>query len=63
VQEYLDSARKGGELGRSAGVPFRFLFYLRKDDAASPAEASQQDPPGLQCFAPAGSNAANPSCH
>ncbi len=33
VQEYLDAARKGGELGRTAGVPFKFLFYLHRDQA------------------------------
>ncbi|CAL8469784.1 g9326 [Coccomyxa elongata] len=31
LQEYLDSARKGGEVGRTAGVPFKFLFYLHKE--------------------------------
>jgi hypothetical protein len=32
-QEYLDAARKGGELGRTASVPFKFLFYMHKDHA------------------------------
>ena len=35
AQEYLDSARRGGEVGRTAGVPFKFLFYLHKEQADS----------------------------
>ena len=30
-QAYLDSAKKGGEVGRTAGVPYNFLFYLHKE--------------------------------
>ncbi|KAK9789568.1 hypothetical protein WJX73_000519 [Symbiochloris irregularis] len=30
LQEYLEQARQGGELGRIAGVPFKFEFYLHQ---------------------------------
>lgn len=32
-QEYLDSAKRGGEVGRTAGVPYKFSFYLRDSSA------------------------------
>jgi hypothetical protein len=31
LQDYLAQAQSGGEMGRSAGVPFNFVFYLRED--------------------------------
>jgi hypothetical protein len=32
LQEYLASARKGGELGRTAGLPYRFCFFLHRHE-------------------------------
>ena len=37
MQAYLDSARQGGEVGRTAGVPFNFRFYLHKENLPSAA--------------------------
>ena len=34
LQEYLDSAQRGGEIGRTAGVPFNFSFYLHRESTA-----------------------------
>jgi hypothetical protein len=31
LQDYLAQAQSGGEMGRSAGVSFNFVFYLRED--------------------------------
>ena len=38
MQAYLDSARKGGEVGRTAGVPYNFSFFLHKEDLPSAAK-------------------------
>ncbi len=42
VQEYLEFAKKGGELGRTAGVPYKFRFFLYKQDG-SEAEPAEQN--------------------
>ena len=42
VQEYLESAKKGGELGRTAGLPYNFRFFLYRQDS-SDAHPGEQD--------------------
>ncbi|CAL5229048.1 g12297 [Coccomyxa viridis] len=42
LQEYLEFAKKGGELGRTAGVPYKFRFFLYKQDG-SEAEPAEQN--------------------
>ena len=42
VQEYLESAKKGGELGRTAGLPYNFCFFLYRQDG-SDAHSGEQD--------------------
>ena len=41
MQEYLEFAKKGGELGRTAGVPYTFRFFLYKQDGFDPEPAEQ----------------------
>ena len=43
LQEYLASARKGGELGRTAGLPYRFRFFLHRQNGT---ETEQEDQDG-----------------
>lgn len=51
MQEYLDAARKGGELGRTAGVPFKFLFYLHRDQDDEKEDAADGNPTSsLHCM-------------
>ena len=33
VQDYLASGRKGGQMGQTAGLPYRFCFFLHQQDA------------------------------
>ena len=42
VQEYLEFAKKGGELGRTAGVAYNFRFFLYRQDG-SDAEPAEQN--------------------
>ena len=37
VQDYLASGRKGGQMGQTAGLPYKFCFFLYQQDAL-PAE-------------------------
>ena len=41
MQEYLESARKGGELGRTAGVPYKFCFFLYREDSLDDGHVDQ----------------------
>ncbi|KAK9907490.1 hypothetical protein WJX75_004677 [Coccomyxa subellipsoidea] len=43
LQEYLDAAKKGGEVGRTAGVPFKFLFYLHKEQEGDLSEGLHEE--------------------
>jgi cellulase/cellobiase CelA1 len=36
-QEYLDAAKQGGEVGRTAGVPYNFEFYVQDGEARAGA--------------------------
>ncbi len=49
LQEYLAAAKTGGGIGRTAGLPYHFTFYIReqlvepqeKEDGESSWEASE----------------------
>ena len=45
-QEYLSSARKGGQLGRTAGLPYNFEFYLHEDTSDLSESVDQLPAPG-----------------
>ena len=47
VQDYLASGRKGGQMGQTAGLPYRFCFFLYQQDASpneQGLEASAAEP-------------------
>ena len=33
VQDYLASGRKGAQMGQTAGLPYRFCFFLHQQEA------------------------------
>ncbi len=43
LQEYLAAAKTGGGIGRTAGLPYHFTFYLRVQDAEIEEAVAEPD--------------------
>ena len=43
VQDYLASGRKGGQMGQTAGLPYRFCFFLHQQDALLNEQEQEAD--------------------